>query len=160
MTSDRPRGAGHRGRPAPSARSRFRKPQPSLLGRLGRGVVAVWTGLARGIGHMARQVGPGERDVDPALRRDGVGLFLLGCAIIVGAEFWWGLPGAVGRAIHVGVSSVIGSLSYAAPILLVGMAWRTLRNPDRNGPGGRQAVGWTAVMFGLLGLFNISRGVP
>ena len=22
------------------------------------------------------------------------------------------------------------------------MAWRTLRHPDRNGPGGRQAVGW------------------
>ena len=40
------------------------------------------------------------------------------------------------------------------------MAWRTLRHPDRNGPGGRQAVGWTAVMFGLLGLINISRGLP
>ena len=69
-------------------------------------------------------------------------------------------PGSVGRTIHVGVSSVIGSLSYAAPILLVAMAWRTLRHPDRNGPGGRQAVGWTAVMFGLLGLINISRGLP
>ena len=89
-----------------------------------------------------------------------MGLFLLGCAIVVGAEFWWGLPGTVGRAIHVGISSVIGSLSTVAPILLVGMAWRTLRHPDRNGPLGRQAVGWTAVTFGLLGLINISHGLP
>ncbi len=131
-----------------------------MLSRLGRGLAAIWTGLAHGIGRAARQVGPGERNVDPALRRDGIGLFLIGCAIVVGAEFWWGLPGSVGRAIQVGVSSVIGSLSYAAPILLVAMAWRTLRHPDRNGPGGRQAVGWTAVMFGLLGLINISHGLP
>ena len=40
------------------------------------------------------------------------------------------------------------------------MAWRTLRHPDRNGPGGRQVVGWTAVMLGLLGLVNIARGLP
>jgi DNA segregation ATPase FtsK/SpoIIIE, S-DNA-T family len=131
-----------------------------LLGRLGRGLAVVWLGLAHGIGHATRQLGPGQRDLDPALRRDGVGLFLLGCAIVVAAEFWWGLPGTVGRAIHLGVSSVIGSLSYMAPILLVAMAWRTLRHPDRNGPAGRQAVGWTAVMFGLLGLINVSRGLP
>ncbi len=40
------------------------------------------------------------------------------------------------------------------------MAWRTLRRPDRNGPAGRQVIGWTAIMFGLLGLINIARGLP
>jgi DNA segregation ATPase FtsK/SpoIIIE, S-DNA-T family len=79
---------------------------------------------------------------------------------VVGAEFWWGLPGWVGDAIHVGVANVIGALSYLAPVLLALMAWRTLRHPDRNGPIGRQLVGWTAVMFGLLGLINIARGLP
>ena len=49
----------------------------------------------------------------------------------------------LGHVIHVGVASVIGTLAYAAPVLLLLMAWRTLRHPDRNGPGGRQAVGWT-----------------
>ncbi len=131
-----------------------------MLAAVGRGLGAAWNGTARGLGAAARGVGQGARDVDPGLRRDGAGLFLLGCAIVVAAEFWWGLPGPVGHGIRVGVSSVIGALSYAAPIFLAAMAWRTLRHPDRNGPGGRQAVGWTAVTFGLLGLINIARGLP
>jgi DNA segregation ATPase FtsK/SpoIIIE, S-DNA-T family len=99
-------------------------------------------------------------EVDPALQRDGVGLFLLACALVVAGEFWWGLPDPVGDAIRIGISSVIGTLSYAAPILLVLMAWRTLRHPDRNGPVGRQVVGWSAVLLGLLGLINIAHGLP
>ncbi len=127
---------------------------------IGHAIVTVWSGLAHAVGRGARKIGTGARDVDPALRRDGFGLFLLGCAIVVGAEFWWGLPGALGHYIRIGVSSVIGTLGYVAPVLLVLMAWRTLRHPDRNGPGGRQVVGWGAVLLGLLGLINISRGLP
>ena len=99
-------------------------------------------------------------DVDPALRRDGIGLFLLGSAIVVGAAAWWGLPGVVGHAIFIGVASTIGTLCYLAPLLLALMAWRTLRHPDRNGPLGRQLIGWSAIMLGLLGLINIARGLP
>jgi S-DNA-T family DNA segregation ATPase FtsK/SpoIIIE len=66
----------------------------------------------------------------------------------------------VGAAIKVGVSSVIGALSYVAPIFLLGMAWRTMRHPDHNGPGGRQLVGWSSICIGLLGLINIARGLP
>jgi S-DNA-T family DNA segregation ATPase FtsK/SpoIIIE len=98
--------------------------------------------------------------MDPALRRDGVGLALIGAAIVVAAEFWWGLPDPVGHIVHVGVAGVIGTLAYAAPILLALMAWRTLRHPDRNGPGGRQAVGWSSLLLGLLGLVNIAHGLP
>jgi S-DNA-T family DNA segregation ATPase FtsK/SpoIIIE len=112
------------------------------------------------IGAGARRIGTGARDMDPALRRDGVGLALIGAAIVVAAEFWWGLPDPVGHIVHVGVAGVIGTLAYAAPILLALMAWRTLRHPDRNGPGGRQAVGWSALLLGLLGLVNIAHGLP
>ncbi|GAA3699494.1 DNA translocase FtsK [Microlunatus aurantiacus] len=70
------------------------------------------------------------------------------------------MPGAVGHGIHVGVATLIGTLAYAAPLLLVAMAWRTLRHPERNGPGGRQFVGWSAITFGLLGLINIAHGLP
>jgi S-DNA-T family DNA segregation ATPase FtsK/SpoIIIE len=136
-----------------------RKPR-SVAPALGRGLRTLWLGLAHGTGGAARRVGGAARELDPALRRDGVGLFLLGTAIVVAAEFWWGLPDPVGTAIKVGVSSVIGTLSYTAPILLALMAWRTLRHPDRNGPGGRQTVGWTAALLGLLGLINIAHGLP
>ena len=112
------------------------------------------------MGAGARRIGTGARDMDPGLRRDGAGLFLIGAAVVIAAEFWWGLPDPVGRVVHVGVAAVIGTLAYAAPLLLGLMAWRTLRHPDRNGPGGRQAVGWSALLLGLLGLVNIAHGLP
>jgi DNA segregation ATPase FtsK/SpoIIIE, S-DNA-T family len=117
-------------------------------------------GLAHGLGAVVRGIGPSANDVDPALRRDGIGLFLLGSAIVVGAAVWWGLPGEVGHAIAVGLANIIGTLTYLAPILLVLMAWRTLRHPDRNGPLARQLIGWSAILLGLLGLINIARGLP
>ena len=116
--------------------------------------------LAGALGSATRRVHGDSLDVDPALRRDGVGLFLLACALVVAAEFWWGLPDPMGQMIKVMVSSVIGTLSYAAPILLALMSWRTLRHPSRNGPLGRQVIGWSALLLGLLGLINIARGLP
>jgi S-DNA-T family DNA segregation ATPase FtsK/SpoIIIE len=116
--------------------------------------------LAGALGSATRRVHGESLDIDPALRRDGVGLLLLACALVVAAEFWWGLPDSMGQMIKVLVSSVIGTLSYAAPILLALMSWRTLRHPSRNGPLGRQVIGWSALLLGLLGLINIARGLP
>src|SRR4051812_33487079 len=148
------------GRPGPRPRAKAVRRRPSAVQQVGRGLRALWLGLAHALGAGARRIGTGARDMDPALRRDGVGLLLVGGAIVVAAEFWWGLPQPVGRVVRVGVSGVIGTLAYAAPILLALMAWRTLRHPDRNGPGGRQAVGWSALLLGLLGLVNIAHGLP
>jgi S-DNA-T family DNA segregation ATPase FtsK/SpoIIIE len=159
-----PARSGRPRRPAPKTRSRrsrrSRTSKPPVLRRLGRGISAVWLGVAGILGGATRRVGGGGIEVDPGLRRDGVGLFMLGCAIVVAAEFWWGLPNPVGHLIKIGISSLIGTLSYLAPILLGLIAWRTLRHPDRNGPLGRQMIGWVAVMLGLLGLINIARGLP
>ena len=131
-----------------------------MLGSLLRGVAVLWQGLAHGVGTAARAVGHGARDLDPALRRDGAGLFVLAVAVVIAAEFWFGLPGRFGHLVHLGVSTMVGWLSTLAPFLLAVMAWRTLRHPDRNGPAGRQVVGWGAILFGLLGLVNIAKGLP
>jgi DNA segregation ATPase FtsK/SpoIIIE, S-DNA-T family len=166
----RSRGSNRPSRPAaapaaaPAKRSGSRRPRSrrrrSLFDRVLLGIAAILAGLAHGLGNAVRRIGPGVQDVDPALRRDGVGLFLLGSAIVVGAAVWWGLPRDVGHAIAIGVASIIGTLSYVAPILLALMGWRTLRHPDRNGPVGRQVIGWSAFLLGLLGLINIARGLP
>ena len=91
-----------------AAASRSRRRRRSLFDRVLLGIAAILAGLAHGLGNAVRRIGPGVQDVDPALRRDGVGLFLLGSAIVVGAAVWWGLPGDVGQAIAIGVASVIG----------------------------------------------------
>ena len=65
-----------------------------------------------------------------------------------------------------GVSTVFGSLIGIAwlfrgtTLLGLAMAWRTLRHPENNGPAGRQVVGWTSALLGLLGLIHISKGMP
>jgi DNA segregation ATPase FtsK/SpoIIIE, S-DNA-T family len=143
-----------------TSRARSRRQRRPLFDQVLLGIAAILAALAHALGNAVRRIGPGVRDVDPVLRRDGIGLFLLGSAIVVGAAVWWGLPGVVGEAVAMGVASTIGTLSYVAPILLILMGWRTLRHPDRNGPIGRQVIGWSGFLLGLLGLINIARGLP
>ncbi len=144
--------------------NRSKAPQPSglstFLAAVGRGLLALWRGLAYLLGSAARGIGHAARDVDPALRRDGAGLALVALAIVLIAAFWFQLPGAFGQWLRALVSTIFGSLSHVLPVLALVMAWRTLRNPSANGPAGRQIVGWGALLFGLLGLIHVSRGIP
>lgn len=127
---------------------------------LGRGVVKIWIGIAHLLGSMVRGIGHGARDLDPEHRRDGAGMFLIGLAVVVAAAIWWNLPGAVGHGIRTVVGGSVGMLGWAVPLLLLFVAVRTLRHPDRNGPAGRQVIGWTAVSLGVLGLVHIANGLP
>ena len=142
--------------------SRTRSPAsgPGFFETVGRGVAAVLRAIARGLGTVVRGIGSGARDLDPGLRRDGAGMLLLALAIIVVAVFWFGLPGPVGRYGRMGISSLVGVAGYATPVALAAMAWRTLRHPDHNGPWGRQLVGWSTFLFGVLGLVSIGNGLP
>ena len=124
------------------------------------GLAALWRGAGSLVGNAARGMGDAVEEVDPQLRRDGTGLFLLGLAIITAAEFWYGLPDPVGNWIHVGFATIFGAIGYALPLGFLAMSWRTLRHPERNGATGRQLIGWSAALFGVLGLVNILRGMP
>ncbi len=121
---------------------------------------AIWLGTAGLIGAVARSIGHSAGDLEPEQRRDGVGFGLLGLAIVVAASVWWQIPGAVGDAIRNACTGSVGLLAWAVPILLVVAAWRTLRHPERNGPAGRQVIGWIATCGGVLGLVHLSHGVP
>ncbi|QNE23315.1 DNA translocase FtsK [Kribbella qitaiheensis] len=127
---------------------------------LGRGFVKCWIGIAHLLGSVVRGVGHGARDLDPAHRRDGAGLTLIGLAVVVAAAIWWELPGAVGNAVRTVVAGSVGMLGWAVPLMLLFIALRTLRHPDRNGPAGRQVIGWTAIGLGVLGLVHIANGIP
>ncbi|MET1036875.1 MAG: hypothetical protein ABW075_01290, partial [Aeromicrobium sp.] len=35
-----------------------------------------------------------------------------------------------------------------------------MRHPDRNGPAGRQVIGWAAISGGILGLVHVAHDVP
>ncbi len=144
-----------------SGRGNTRQPAPRSGPQvIGGAIGSVWLGVAHLVGAGVRRIGSTAKEVDPDLRRDGAGLFLIGAAIVTAAEFWWGLPDPVGGGINVAFTSVIGTLAYAAPLGFGAMAWRTLRHPDRNGSTGRQIVGWLAFMLGLLGLINIAHNSP
>jgi DNA segregation ATPase FtsK/SpoIIIE, S-DNA-T family len=170
-STTRSSGSQSRKKPAAKGRSKSSRPAPravrngtgpiATLGlALGRGLVAVWLGVAHVLGATVRKVGHTARDLDPEHRRDGAGLFLLGLAVVVAAAVWWQLPGGVGDFTRTVVNGSVGLLGWFVPLLLCFVAWRTLRNPDSNGPAGRQVIGWASLLFGVLGLVHIANGMP
>jgi S-DNA-T family DNA segregation ATPase FtsK/SpoIIIE len=123
-------------------------------------VAAVWLGIAHAIGAVARSIGRSARDLDPEQRRDGVGLFVIGLAVVAAAAVWWQLPGAVLEGVRTVVAGSVGKVGWLVPLMLVLIGWRNMRDPERNGPAGRQVVGWVALAFGVLGIVHIANGSP
>ena len=131
-----------------------------VFGTVGHGVASLWLGVAGGVGAGARRIGQGARDLEPEHRRDGAGLFLIALALVVAASVWWQLPGSVFAGTRAVVAGSVGLLAWFVPLMLCYVAWRNLRNPEANGPAGRQLVGWGALLFGVLGIIHIANGSP
>ena len=128
-------------RPAPRAVRSGPGPVFRAFAALGRGVAAAWLGIAHGLGSLARSIGRGARDLDPEQRRDGVGLFVIGLAVVAAAAVWWQLPGTVMEGVRTVVAGSVGKVGWLVPLVLVLIGWRNMRDPERNGPAGRQVVG-------------------
>ncbi|WP_194944146.1 DNA translocase FtsK [Aeromicrobium sp. S22] len=144
----------------PAARRTGPGPLAVVLGAVLRASTALWLGLAGVVGAVARSIGHSARDLDPEQRRDGVGFGILALGIIVAGSVWSDMPGGVGNAVRDVAAGAVGLLAWAVPIVLVVIAWRTLRHPDQNGPAGRQVIGWAAICGGVLGLVHIAHDVP
>jgi DNA segregation ATPase FtsK/SpoIIIE, S-DNA-T family len=123
-------------------------------------LVTAWLGVAHTIGGGVRRIGHTASELDPEHRRDGAGLFLVGLALVVASAVWWQLPGGIGDFTRTVVAGSVGLLAWFVPLLLCFVAWRNLRDPERNGPPGRQVIGWTALLFGVLGIVHIANGSP
>ncbi len=161
--SGKNRSAGRGGRPSSSRGQRpslSANPLVILLDWAASAVAGVWMLLAHGVGAVVRGIGRSARDLDPAHRRDGIGLAAIGAAIVVAGTTWWHMDNAVGRLMTAVVRGGFGALAWMVPLLLALLGWRFLRHPDRNMETGRMVIGWLALIIGVTGLVHIANGTP
>ncbi|WP_406441249.1 DNA translocase FtsK [Streptomyces sp. NBC_00631] len=136
------------------------KPAPSPTGGVYRLVRALWLGLAHAVGAVFRGIGQGAKNLDPAHRKDGIALLLLGTALIVAAGTWADLRGPVGDLVEILVTGAFGRLDLLVPILLAMIAVRFMRHPEQPEANGRIVIGLSALVIGVLGQVHIACGSP
>ncbi|MEV2215656.1 DNA translocase FtsK [Streptomyces sp. NPDC050997] len=136
------------------------RPAPSPTGGIYRLVRAVWLGLAHAVGAVFRGIGQGAKNLDPAHRKDGVALLLLGLALIVAAGTWSNLRGPVGDLVEMLVTGAFGRLDLLVPILLAVIAVRFIRHPEQPEANGRIVIGLSALVIGVLGQVHVACGSP
>jgi len=122
---------------------------------------AIWLGIAHVIGAIARGIGKSARDLDPAHRRDGLGLLYLSLAIVVAAVIWFDVAGFVSGVVTSVVTGAVGIFDVLAPVALLVIAVQTLRHPDApSQKKGRLTIGWTLLSLSVMGIVHIYRGNP
>lgn len=136
------------------------RPAPSPTGGVYRLVRAVWLGAAHAVGATFRGIGRGAKGLDPAHRKDGVALLLLGLALIVAAGTWSNLRGPVGDLVEMLVTGAFGRLDLLVPILLGAVAVRLILYPEKPEANGRIVIGLSALVIGVLGQVHIACGSP
>ncbi|MFD9504343.1 DNA translocase FtsK [Streptomyces sp. NPDC060035] len=136
------------------------KPAPSPTGGVYRLVRALWLGTAHGVGAVFRSIGRGAKGLDPAHRKDGLALLLLGLALIVAAGTWSHLRGPVGDLVEMLVTGAFGRLDLLVPILLGVVAVRLILYPEKPEANGRIVIGLSALVVGVLGQVHIACGSP
>jgi S-DNA-T family DNA segregation ATPase FtsK/SpoIIIE len=157
-----------------SGSARTRKPPakqgPGLLATLGHGLALAVRALLRAVagllhllavavGGSVRAASGGAKGLDPAHRRDGVGLLLLVAALVSAGGAWWH-AGAAGDAVSDGLGWTFGKGGLLLPLLCLLGAWRVLRHPVSKGGRGRLGVGWACLALGALGVLHVLAGRP
>ena len=162
-SSSRPQGRNSGSGRAPVKPRKSSKPSvlASTFQGLRKFVTAVWLGIAHVIGAIARGIGKSARDLDPAHRRDGLGLLYLSLAIVVAAVVWFDVAGFVSGVVTSLVTGAVGIFDVLAPVALLVVAVQTLRHPDApSQKKGRLTIGWTLLALSVMGIAHINRGNP
>ncbi|MFJ9580614.1 DNA translocase FtsK [Streptomyces sp. NPDC101191] len=149
---------------APARRTAAKKPAPrpapSPTGGVYRLVRGLWLGLAHGVGAMFRGIGRGAKGLDPAHRKDGLALLLLGVALVVAAGTWSNLRGPVGDLVEMLVTGAFGRLDLLVPLLVGAIGVRLILYPEKPEANGRIVIGLSALVIGVLGQVHIACGSP
>ena len=137
-------------------------PVPIVIGRaISRALTAIWLGFATVLGTIARGLGKSARDIDPAHRRDGIGLTYLSCGIIVASVVWFHAHGIVSGIVTSVVTGGVGIFDVVAPVALFVVAGNVLRHPDApKQHRGRLLIGWSLLALAIMGITHIVRGNP
>jgi S-DNA-T family DNA segregation ATPase FtsK/SpoIIIE len=124
-------------------------------------ITALWLGIANVIGAIARGIGKSARDLDPAHRRDGLGLIYLSLAIVVASVVWFDVTGFVSGVVTSLVTGAIGLFDVLAPVALFVIAVQIMRHPDTpSQKKGRLTIGWTLLSLSVMGIAHINQGNP
>ena len=124
-------------------------------------VTALWLGIANVVGAIARGIGKSARDLDPAHRRDGLGLIYLSLAIVVASVVWFDVTGFVSGVVTSLVTGAIGLFDVLAPVALFVIAVQIMRHPDTpSQKKGRLTIGWTLLSLSVMGIVHINQGNP
>ncbi|MFG2873407.1 DNA translocase FtsK [Streptomyces sp. NPDC048338] len=149
---------------APAKRAPAKKaaprPAPSPTGGIYRLARGLWLGIAHAVGAMFRGIGRGAKGLDPAHRKDGMALLLLGIALIVAAGTWSNLRGPVGDLVEMLVTGAFGRLDLLVPLLLGAIGVRLILYPEKPEANGRIVIGLSALVVGVLGQVHIACGSP
>jgi DNA segregation ATPase FtsK/SpoIIIE, S-DNA-T family len=117
-------------------------------------------GVAHVAGGAARRVGHSARDLEPELRRDGLGFALIAAAIVIAAREWWGLTGAAGDVIHAIVAGTFGLGALVLPLVLVLIGVHLMRSPRGDQGTNRVMVGLALFAIAVCGVTSIAKDIP
>jgi S-DNA-T family DNA segregation ATPase FtsK/SpoIIIE len=137
------------------------KKSGSSPARSSKGVLRkIWLAIATGFGSATRFLLRGAKELDPAHRRDGLGLFVVVLSLIASAGIWFRLDNFFGRSIYSVVAGGFGKMGFITPALLLYLGIRLLRTPQESAATGRITIGISTVVIGLTGLLHIIAHSP
>ena len=121
---------------------------------------AIWMFIAHSLGGAIRFIFRGAKELDPAHRRDGIGLLLIVLALVSVTGVWMHLDNILGNSIYSFLAGAFGRLAIITPIFLIYMGVRMLRTPNESAATGRVTIGLLITLVSVSGLIHIIAGSP
>jgi S-DNA-T family DNA segregation ATPase FtsK/SpoIIIE len=111
------------------------------------------------VGSLVRAISR-TKELDPAHRRDGVGLVLVALAVISAFGVWFQAGGPAGHWVDVGVRSAIGNGAIPLPAVLLVAGIVLMRSGPQPEARPRLVIGALLFSLALLGIFHLADHQP